>query len=79
MRYKYFLFAILLIPALFTDAQQSMSPPVRAHHSLVYDEESKTILLTGGSTPLDGGNSFKFFNDIWSFDGSKWTLKGNAG
>lgn len=33
----------------------------------------------GGSTPLDGGNSFKIYNDIWSFDGKAWTFKGNAG
>ena len=69
----------LLLPALSLCAQENLSPPPRAHHSLVYDETTKSVLLTGGSTPLDGGNSFRFFNDIWSFDGSKWTLKGNAG
>jgi hypothetical protein len=28
--------------------------------------------MTGGSTPLDGGQRFEFFNDLWSFDGHEW-------
>lgn len=54
-------------------------PPKRAHHELVYDETSQKILLTCGSTPLDGGKSFDVFNDVWSFDGKSWNLLGNAG
>lgn len=54
-------------------------PPVRAHHSLVYDKSSRMILLTGGSTPLDNGNSFRFYNDRWQFDGTEWRLAGTAG
>jgi len=54
------------------------SPHVRAHHDLVYDEVNKTVMLTAGSTPLDSGNSFKLFNDIWLFDGEKWKLSGYA-
>ena len=76
---KFFLVHILFLSAMSLCAQENLLPPVRAHYSLVYDEAAKAILLTGGSTPLDGGNSFKFFNDVWSFDGSKWTSKGNAG
>ena len=76
---RFVLVHIFFLSALSLCAQENLLPPVRAHHSLVYDEAAKTILLTGGSTPVDGGNSFKFFNDIWSFDGNKWTLKGNAG
>ena len=76
---KLFLIYILLLPALSLCAQENLSPPLRAHHSLVYDETTKTVLLTGGSTPLNGGSSFKVYNDVWSFDGKKWTLKGTAG
>ncbi|MEP7372563.1 MAG: hypothetical protein ABI675_04190 [Chitinophagaceae bacterium] len=54
-------------------------PPKRAHHELVYNEANKTILMTGGSTPLNGGNSFDMFNDLWSFDGKAWKQSGAAG
>jgi hypothetical protein len=47
-------------------------PRIRAHHSLVYDESRGTVLLAGGSTPLDGGQRFEFFNDLWEFDGAAW-------
>jgi N-acetylneuraminic acid mutarotase len=61
-------------------AQDSMRiPPKRAHHALVYDELNRSVLMTFGSTPLNGGQSFAFYNDIWSFDGKRWTLKGRSG
>jgi hypothetical protein len=78
-RNRFFLMTIFLFQGMFIGAQQNMLPPVRAHHSLVYDEQAKVILLTGGSTPLDGGNSFRMFNDLWKFDGTKWSLIGTAG
>ena len=52
---------------------QTNAPPKRGHHSLVYDETRRRVLLTGGSTPVDGGRSFVFFNDLWEFDGKTWT------
>jgi hypothetical protein len=76
---KLILIYFLLVPALSLCAQENSLPPIRAHHSLIYDEAAKTVFLTGGSTPLDDGNSFKFYNDVWNFDGTKWALKGNAG
>lgn len=57
----------------------SIIPPRRAHHELVYDEANNRVMMTGGSTPLNGGSSFEFFNDIWSFDGKEWKLFGMAG
>lgn len=78
MNNKFFLI-ILFCPAVYLNAQQNNRPGVRAHHSLVYDEGAKAIILTGGSTPLEGGNSFKFYNDVWSFNGSQWISKGIAG
>jgi hypothetical protein len=40
---------------------------------MVYDGGTKRVLMTGGSTPVNGGNAFTFFNDLWSFDGTVWT------
>jgi N-acetylneuraminic acid mutarotase len=36
-------------------------------------------MLTSGSTPLSGGQSFKMFNDVWIFKNSTWTKIGNVG
>jgi hypothetical protein len=54
-------------------------PPLRAHHALVYDAGAKRVLLTAGSTPVDGGNSFTFFNDLWAWDGTRWTALAPSG
>ncbi|MBA4137375.1 MAG: hypothetical protein C0518_08690 [Opitutus sp.] len=54
-------------------------PPVRAHHALVYHPALERVLLTGGSTPLDGGRAFEFYDDVWSFDGSRWEKIGHTG
>lgn len=69
--------ALLLLT--FAVAFQAPSPDRRAHHSLVYDDAHKSVLLFGGSTPLEGGNSFRFFNDTWAFDGRRWSKIGEAG
>jgi hypothetical protein len=55
----------LILLSLLGEAQLSTVslPPKRAHHALVYDEEKKRIMLFGGSTPVDNGNSGIFFND----------------
>jgi hypothetical protein len=72
-----FALAAVLFPSAI--AAQTTEPPRRAHHSLVYDEVNKRVLLRGGSTPVDGGNSFVFFNDTWAFDGRQWKSLGEAG
>jgi hypothetical protein len=54
-------------------AQQPDAPPRRAHHAVIYDEGRQRVLLTGGSTPLEGGQRFEFFNDLWEFDGIRWS------
>lgn len=51
----------------------TLGPPRRAHHGMIYDEAGRRVLLTGGSTPLEGGRRFEFFNDLWAFDGTRWT------
>lgn len=35
--------------------------------------------MTGGSTPLDGGQRFQFFNDLWTFGDSSWRLLSESG
>jgi hypothetical protein len=71
----------LLILALLGSAAdaQSADPARRAHHSLAYDDVRERVILTGGSTPHDGGSRFEFFNDLWEFDGAKWTQRASSG
>ena len=75
MKYKFFTTVAFVLQSFILVAQ----PPVRAHHALAYDESNKQVVLTCGSTPLDGGNSFKFFNDLWGYDGKQWISNGTAG
>ncbi|HEX9892793.1 MAG TPA: hypothetical protein VGA78_02670 [Gemmatimonadales bacterium] len=65
-----------VLPAV---SAQPVTPGRRAHHALVYDEARQLILLTAGSTPVNGGQSFTFFNDLWAFDGSGWRPLGESG
>ena len=69
--------AILAFAANVLGAQEA--PPRRAHHALVYDEGRKKVLMTGGSTPVNGGQTFTFFNDLWTFDGTRWTPETPSG
>jgi hypothetical protein len=39
---------------------------------MFFDPASQRVMLTGGSTPRDGGTRFEFFNDLWAFDGTRW-------
>lgn len=55
------------------------APPERAHHALIYDESNECVLLTAGSTPVNSGQSYIFYNDLWCFDGNQWTKMGVAG
>lgn len=71
--------AAVLLAVAGTALAQSTAPPRRAHHSLVYDDAGKRVLLTGGSTPIEGGNAFVFYNDTWAFDGTQWTPLGESG
>jgi hypothetical protein len=48
-------------------------PPRRAHHALAYDEARERVVLTGGSTPTEGGEASEFFNDLWEYDGAART------
>ena len=61
---KFFLILIFFLHGLWVCSQQSMVPPKRAHHALIYDDSKKQVMLFGGSTPVDGGNSAIFLNDF---------------
>lgn len=65
--------AVSIFPQALPTSQDSATPPRRAHHSMVYDAAGQRVLLTGGSTPIEGGRNFEFFNDLWAFDGVRWT------
>lgn len=69
----------LLAIALAVEASAQSAPPRRAHHTLFYDDVGGRVLLTGGSTPVNGGRSFEFFNDLWSFDGTAWKALPSSG
>jgi hypothetical protein len=56
----------------FPASLAAQSPPPRAHHTMFFDPMSERVMLTGGSTPRDGGSRFEFFNDLWAFDGTRW-------
>ena len=69
---------ITILSATIAGAQTT-TPGRRAHHSLVYDEANRRVLLWGGSTPIDGGRTGTLFNDSWGFDGQRWTMIGATG
>jgi hypothetical protein len=54
-------------------------PPARAHHSMVYDAANRVVVVAGGSTTLDGGNTFMTFDDLWFLDGQGWRSTGSSG
>lgn len=69
--------ALALLVAASTATAQPPAPasaPVkRAHHSLIYDDARGSVILFGGSSPGEDGSCCSLFNDLWSFDGTRWT------
>ena len=53
--------------------QGTPAPERRAHHALVFDESRQRVLMTGGSSPREGGQRIVFFSDTWTFDGARWS------
>jgi hypothetical protein len=72
-------FRILACAIPIAAVAASAQPPRRAHHALVYDDARARVILTGGSTPLDSGSRFEFFDDVWEFDGARWASRAVAG
>ncbi len=79
MTYTLFLAAAATCAIVVGRITDSEAPPRRAHHSMAYDGARQRVILTGGSTPIDGGRNFEFFNDLWSFDGTRWTKVAETG
>jgi hypothetical protein len=65
---------LLSLPGMVAaqSAEPDSIPGRRGHHALVYDAAHRRILLTGGSTPLNGGQSYHFFDELWAFTGGGW-------
>ncbi|HWA33863.1 MAG TPA: kelch repeat-containing protein [Cyclobacteriaceae bacterium] len=75
-----YLFALLLAGLIFltASAQNPATPPARAHHEMVYDPSTKSIIMAGGSTPRQD-NSFTFFDDVWRYNINGWMLINHTG
>src|SRR5438270_7263952 len=50
--------------------QPPQSPPARTSAAMVYDPDTKTVILFGGDTHTAPNG---ILNDTWSFDGTTWT------
>ena len=75
-----FVVALWSAPPELSDARtQSLTPPKRAHHALVYDAQRQRVLLAGGNSPIEGGKSNTSFNDLWAFDGLRWASLPSSG
>ena len=69
----------LLLAASLASIAAAQSPPKRAHHAIVYDDANSRVLVTGGSSPYENGNCCAMFNDLWAFDGARWTALPSSG
>ncbi len=58
---------------------QDLGPERRAHHAMVFHDGLGKVLLVGGSSPTEGGEQSKFFDDVWAFDGKEWALLAETG
>ncbi len=47
-------------------------PPIRFGHGMAYDSARRVTVLFGGQTNFNG--TFPF-NDLWEWDGERWTLR----
>lgn len=55
----------------------AQSPSPRGHHTLFYDVARERVMLTGGA--VNHGRASTLLNDLWSFDGTRWTSHGTSG
>ena len=63
-----------------TDVQQAgdaRTPGPRTSHSLVYDEERRTVVLVDGYSPFPGA-SHPPLTELWGWDGARWRQAGPA-
>lgn len=50
----------------------AVSPPHRRHHAVAYDPVHRRSLLFGGQH-VDSGSNAPMLDDVWSWDGTRWT------
>lgn len=55
----------------------AQAPESRGHFALAYDGAAKKVVMTGGAAFF--GGKMALFDDVWSWDGTKWQRQGNSG
>src|SRR5690349_3096517 len=55
----------------------AQGPESRGHFALAYDGSTKKVLMTGGAAFF--GGKMALFDDMWTWDGTKWQRQGNSG
>ncbi|MEP7346602.1 MAG: kelch repeat-containing protein, partial [Gemmatimonadaceae bacterium] len=53
-------------------ARDTTAPPHRRHHAIAYDPASKRVLVYGGQHLVSNSNA-PMLDDLWSWDGQRWT------
>lgn len=67
--------ALLATPPALAAQEAVIRPPYRQHHALTYDPASQKVLLHGGLSRDSGGpREVPPLDDLWSWDGARWTL-----
>ena len=66
------LMAVAAIRPSASQSTEAPTPPHRRHHALTYDPATKRVLLHGGQH-LVSNSEAPVLNDLWSWDGSRWT------
>lgn len=61
------------------DCTPAVMPPMRASNSLAYDLAAGRVLMFGGATLAANGSQTALFADLWSWDGTAWTMLAAAG
>jgi hypothetical protein len=60
------------VSGIAAQSADSATPPHRRHHAIVYDPASKRVLLYGGQH-LVSDSEAPILDDLWSWDGRRWT------
>lgn len=65
--------ALVLVGCLPAQAPTSPAPPHRRHHALTYDPVGQRVVLAGGQHLISNSET-PMLDDIWSWDGLRWTV-----
>jgi hypothetical protein len=70
---------VLAIPCCLVIAGSAGGQPgPRGHHTVFYDSVRQRVMVTGGAAN-DARRNSTFLNDLWSFDGVRWTALPSSG